>query len=39
MVHGLHITVIDTTTGELIRQLTLDTTRRYQPQNQGLPEP
>nr|WP_262500211.1 IS481 family transposase [Phycicoccus endophyticus] len=39
LVHGLDITVIDTTTGELIRQLTLDTTRRYQPQNQGLPEP
>nr|WP_262500214.1 IS481 family transposase [Phycicoccus endophyticus] len=39
LVHGLDITVIDITTGELIRQLTLDTTRRYQPQNQGLPEP
>jgi len=29
--HGDHATVIDTTTGEIIRHLTIDPTRRYQP--------
>lgn len=31
LVHDLDITVIDRTTGEILRQLTLDETRRYQP--------
>ena len=33
LVHGLDITIRDATTGELLRQLTLDTTRKYQPQH------
>ena len=39
LVHGLHITVIHAHTGEVLRQLHLDPTRRYQPQNQTTPEP
>jgi transposase InsO family protein len=39
LVNGLDITVIDATTGEVLRQLTLDPTRRYQPQNAQHPEP
>ena len=39
LVHGRHITISDATTGEVLRELTLDTTRRYQPQNAKLPEP
>ena len=31
LVHDLHARVIDTTTGELLRDLTLDTTHDYQP--------
>lgn len=31
LVHDLDITVIDRATGEILRQLTLDTSRRYQP--------
>ena len=37
LIHGLDITVIDATTGEVLRQLTLDTTRRYQPQTPRNP--
>jgi hypothetical protein len=38
-VNGLNITISDATTGEVLRDLTLDTTHRYQPQttNQGEP--
>jgi transposase InsO family protein len=39
LVNGLHITVIHARTGELIRQLTLDPTRRHQPQNPKQGEP
>ena len=39
LIHGLDITVLDAVTGEVLRQLTLDTTRRYQPQNSKKPEP
>ena len=39
LVHGIHITVIHATTGEVLRELTLDTTRRYQPQTARNPEP
>ena len=39
LVHGLDITVIHATTGEVLRQLTLDTSRRYQPQHSTTPEP
>jgi len=39
LVNGLDIAVIDATTGEVLRQLTLDTTRRYQPQKPQHPEP
>lgn len=31
LVHDLDITIIDATTGEILRELTLDTTRQYQP--------
>lgn len=31
LVHDLDITIVDRTTGEILRQLTLDTSRRYQP--------
>jgi transposase InsO family protein len=31
LVHDLDITILDRATGEVLRQLTLDTTRRYQP--------
>ncbi len=31
LIHDLDIRVIDRTTGELLRALTLDTTRDYQP--------
>lgn len=37
LVHDLEITIIDATTGELLRQLTLDPTRRYQPQTPRNP--
>ena len=33
LIDDLHIRIIDTQTGELLRDLTLDTTRTYQPQN------
>jgi len=33
LINDLHIRIIDTQTGELLRDLTLDTTRTYQPQN------
>ena len=39
LVHGQDITISDATTGELLRQLTLDTTRKYQPQNAKQGEP
>ncbi|WP_275938374.1 hypothetical protein [Knoellia locipacati] len=39
LVNGLDITIIDATTGEVLRQLTLDTTRKYQPQKPQHPEP
>jgi hypothetical protein len=39
LVHGIHITVIHATTGEVLRELTLDTTRPYQPQTAKNPEP
>jgi len=34
LIDDLNIRIIHTTTGELLRELTLDTTRRYQPQKQ-----
>lgn len=37
LVHGLHITVLDTLTGEVLRELLLDTTRKYQPQTRRNP--
>ena len=30
-VHDLHVRIINAATGELIRELTIDTTRDYQP--------
>jgi transposase InsO family protein len=39
LVHGLDITIIDTHTGEILRELTLDPTRKYQPQDSTTPEP
>jgi transposase InsO family protein len=39
LVHGIHITVIHARTGEILRELPLDTTRRYQPQTTSNPEP
>ena len=38
-INGTDITITDATTGGLLRHLTLDTTRKYQPQNAELPEP
>jgi hypothetical protein len=37
LVHDLKITVVHADTGEIIRQLTLDPTRDYQPQNSTKP--
>ena len=37
LVHGLDITVLDATTGEILRELVLDTTRKYQPQHHRNP--
>ena len=39
LVHDLDITIIDATTGQLLRELTLDPTRKYQPQQHTRPEP
>ncbi len=39
LVHDTDITISDATTGQLLRQLTLDTTRTYQPQNPKQGEP
>ena len=39
LVHDLDITILDATTGEVLRELTLDTTHRYQPQQRTRPEP
>jgi hypothetical protein len=35
-VNGLNITISDATTGEILRDLTLDTTHRYQPQTTAI---
>ncbi|WP_228488928.1 hypothetical protein [Raineyella fluvialis] len=34
LVHDLDVTVIDATTGEILRELTIDPTRDYQPTGQ-----
>ena len=39
LVHDLHITISDAQTGEILRELTLDTTRPYQPINAKQGEP
>ena len=39
LIHGQDITISDATTGQTLRQLTLDTTRKYQPQNTRQGEP
>ena len=39
LVQDLDITIIHTETGEVLRELTLDTTRKYQPQNTKQDEP
>ncbi len=39
LVQDLHITVIDARTGEILRELTLDNTLKYQPQNSKKPVP
>jgi hypothetical protein len=39
LIHGLNITISDATTGEILRDLTLDTTHRYQPQKRQQGEP
>ena len=39
LIHDLDITITNATTGEILRELTLDTTRRYQPQNKTTPGP
>jgi len=39
LVNGLNILIVDATTGEILRQLTLDPTRKYQPQTQETPNP
>lgn len=35
LVDGLDITIAELTTGEILRSLTLDPTRKYQPQNRN----
>ncbi len=37
LIHDLHIRVINTATGHLIRELVLDPTRDYQPRNTKKP--
>lgn len=37
LVHDLDITIIDATTGEILRELTLDPSRKYQPQQTTTP--
>src|SRR5512133_422200 len=37
LVHDLDIAIIDATTGQLLTELTIDTSRRYQPQNARKP--
>ena len=37
LVHDLDVTIIDATTGELLTELTIDPTRRYQPLNARKP--
>ena len=37
LVHDLDVTIIDATTGELLTELTIDTSRRYQPLNARKP--
>ena len=37
LVHDLNITISDAHTGEILRELTLDTTRTYQPQTRRNP--
>ena len=37
IIHDLNIRVTNATTGEILRELTLDTTKDYQPQNQRNP--
>jgi hypothetical protein len=39
LIQDLDIHIINARTGELIRELTLDPTKDYQPQNQETPEP
>jgi transposase InsO family protein len=39
LIDGLHIRVTDATTGTLLRELTLDPTRDYQPQKRDSPNP
>ena len=37
LVHDLETTILDATTGETLRELTLDSTRQYQPQTPRNP--
>ena len=37
LVHDLDVTIIDATTGELLTELSIDPTRRYQPLNSRKP--
>ncbi|MBM6402963.1 hypothetical protein JQN72_01710 [Phycicoccus sp. CSK15P-2] len=39
LVHDLDITISDTHTGEILRELVLDPTRRYQPSKRNSPKP
>jgi Integrase core domain len=39
LIQDLNIHIINATTGELIRELTLDPTKDYQPQNKETPKP
>jgi Transposase and inactivated derivatives len=39
LINDLHIRVINATTGELLRELTIDPTRDYQPQQRNPPNP
>ena len=39
LIDDLHVRVITATTGELLRELTIDPSRDYQPQNKNPPTP
>jgi hypothetical protein len=39
LIHDLHVRVVNTVTGELLRELTIDPDKDYQPRNDQGPNP